>query len=389
MSENSKQDLSIITNNSGPLAKQGATGGLTAASQMANQAAANFIFADYCERRSAQTQRTHMAALLLWATYLDEIGTLGLIATVAMNWAAAQPDTAVIRQIDEYAKNQDISRQIVCVAYFCQNDPSAWQGVSWGLVEGFVKWLLNQGYSINSVNNRLASIRVYVRLAAKAGAISPTDHALIREVRGYGLTEGKRIDEKRPSSRIGHKKENAIVLTAQQARTFKNQHAPTPQGIRDRLLICLLLDLGLRASEVAGLKVTDFAESDTVVVYRQKTDTTDRMALSPDIRRTLADYKPYMRASGILLRGSRKGGKLTDDVMSVRAIGSRIKALGRDILGIWELSPHDLRHTWATRAAKHSDPFILRDAGGWTNMQTPSRYVERAKTVNVGIKLDY
>ena len=362
MNKNNKQDLSIITNTNnrrGALSKHGASDGLTAAAQMANQAAANFIFADYCQRRSTQTLRTHLAALLLWTTYLDEIGTLGSIAVPAMNWAAAQLDTAVVQQIDEYAKNQDTSRQIVCAAHFCQNDPAAWQGVSWGLVEGFVKWLLNQGYSINSVNNRLASIRVYVRLAAKAGSISPTEHALIREVRGYGMTEGKRIDEKRPYTRIGHKKEKAIVLTAQQARTFKNQHDPAPQGIRDRLLICLLLDLGLRASEVAALKVSDFAEPDTVVVYRQKTDTTDRMALSPDIRRALGDYQPYLRPSGILLRGSRKGGKLTDDVMSVRAIGSRIKALGRDILDIWELSPHDLRHTWATRAAKHR-PCISR-----------------------------
>jgi integrase len=390
MTENSNQKLSIIQNQPGALAGNNEAGGLAIAAQMANQAAANFIFADYCQRRSAQTLRTHMTALLLWATYLEEIGMLSLVAPQAADWVQARFETAVVHHLlDEYAKNQNTASAIVYVAHFCQNEPAAWQGISWGLVEGFVKWLLNQGYSINSVNNRLASIRVYVRLAAKAGVIPPTDHALIREVRGYGMTEGKRIDEKRPSSRIGHKKEKAIVLTAQQARIFKNQHAPTPQGIRDRLMICLLLDLGLRASEVAALKVADFTEPDVVIVYRQKTDTTDRMALSPDIHRALIAYKPYRRAGGILLRGSRKGGKLTDDVMSVRAIGSRIKALGRDILGIWELSPHDLRHTWATRAAKHSDPFVLRDAGGWTNMQTPSRYVERAKTVNVGIKLDY
>jgi hypothetical protein len=48
--------------------------------------------------------------------------------------------------------------------------------------------------------------------------------------------------------------------------------------------------------------------------------------------------------NGILLRGSRKNGKLTSQVMSVRAIGGRVKILGRDILGLWELSPHDLGH---------------------------------------------
>jgi integrase len=134
----------------------------------------------------------------------------------------------------------------------------------------------------------------------------------------------------------------------------------------------------------------DLAEPGYVTVYRQKTDTTDRMELTAD-----TCWLPWpttsvtCRQSGPLLRGSRKNGELTDQVMSVRAIGARVKILGRDILGVWELSPHDLRHTWATRAAKGSNPFVLRDAGGWTNMQTPGRYVARAKVVNEGIQLDY
>lgn len=85
-----------------------------------------------------------------------------------------------------------------------------------------------------------------------------------------------------------------------------------------------------------------------------------------------------------MLRGSRKNQELTDQNLSVRAIGGRVNILGRDILGIWELSPHDLRHTWATRAAKNSDPFTLRDAGGWTNIQTPGRSVERRRSSRRG-----
>jgi integrase len=140
--------------------------------------------------------------------------------------------------------------------------------------------------------------------------------------------------------------------------------AGAAQGIRDRLLLCLLLDLGLRASEVAALTVEDLAEPGYVTVYRQKTDTTDRMELTANLLAALADYQRYRRQSGPLLRGSQKNGELTDQVMSVRAIGSRVKILGRDILGVWELSPHDLRHTWDTRAAKGSSPFALCDAGG-------------------------
>ncbi|MCB0017789.1 MAG: site-specific integrase [Anaerolineales bacterium] len=296
------------------------------------------------------------------------------------------------RQLGEmaiYTETQGASLPIIYGAHFCGHRPEAWHGVTWGLVEGFVKWLLNQGYSLASVNNRLSAVKVYARLAARAGVIPPTEMALIREVRGYGQTEGKRVDEDRPKTRLGHKKGDAIVLTARQARKLKTDHPPAPQGIRDRLMLCLFLDLGLRASEVAALTVTDLAEPGLLIVYRPKTNTTDRMALTDDIYDALQAYQPFLRANGPLLRGSRKNGKLTDQRMSVRALGGRVKILGRDILGIWELSPHDLRHTWATRAAKASNPFVLRDAGGWTNMQTPGRYVERSRVVNDGIRLDY
>jgi integrase len=171
---------------------------------------------------------------------------------------------------------------------------------------------------------------------------------LIGEVSGYGRTEGKRVDEVRPQVRVGNKKKEAIVLTAVQARQLKSQHPPTLQGSHDRLLIGLLLDLGLRASEVAVLTVEDLAEPGYLTVYRQKTDTTNRMELTADLLAALADYQPDMLGSGILLRGSCKNGALTNQVMSVRAIGGRVKILGRDILGLWDLSPHDLRPTWAT-----------------------------------------
>lgn len=359
------------------------------AGQAANQAAASYLFADYRQRRSAKTIRTQTAAFQLWVLYLHELGIAADLLAAAEHWGAAALGQQTLTQLAEQAENQDTPLAVLLGAHYCQNQPEAWLGITWGLVEGFIRWLLNQGYSLASVNNRLSAIKVYARLAAKAGVISPEEHALIREVRGYGRTEGKRVNTTRDKQRIGYKKEEAIVLTAKQARRLKTEHPPTPQGIRDRLMMCLLLDLGLRASEVAALKVEDLAETGYAIVYRQKTDSIDRMELTADIEAALRDYARYMRKSGVLLRGSRKNNKLTEQVMSVRAIGARVKTLGRDILGIWELSPHDLRHTWATRAAKGSSPFVLRDAGGWTNMQTPSRYVERAKVVNEGIELDY
>lgn len=41
------------------------------------------------------------------------------------------------------------------------------------------------------------------------------------------------------------------------------------------------------------------------------------------------------------------------------------------------------------KVATTSSPFVLRDAGDWTNMQTPGRYLKRSQVVNDGIQLDY
>lgn len=75
-----------------------------------------------------------------------------------------------------------------------------------GIVEGFVKWCLKEGYAVSTVNNRLSAIKVYAKLAAKAGVNPAEELQLIRLVSGYGKQEGKRIDECRPVNRVGHKK---------------------------------------------------------------------------------------------------------------------------------------------------------------------------------------
>lgn len=48
--------------------------------------------------------------------------------------------------------------------------------------------------------------------------------------------------KRRDRTRVGHKKDEAIVLTAEPARPLKTRYALTPQGIRDLWLLCLLLN---------------------------------------------------------------------------------------------------------------------------------------------------
>lgn len=147
---------------------------LAAAGQIANQTASDYLFTDYRQRRSKRTARTQLAALVLWVEYLRDVGAAATLVASARQWAQGSLTPKEQAQYADYAAQQQQSLPIIYSALYSQHVPIAWQGVTWGLVEGFVKWLLRAGYSIASVNNRLSAIKVYARLATKAGVIPPS-----------------------------------------------------------------------------------------------------------------------------------------------------------------------------------------------------------------------
>ncbi len=324
---------------------------LAEAGQAANAAAEQGVFADYLTRRAEETLRRQRADLRLFADYLADAGV------------KVDPD-------------------------LLQQSPELWRGVTWGIVEGFKRWMLAGGYAVGSVNVRLSTVKTYAKLAYKAGAITTHEHSMIRQVVGFTRRESKQVDQKRDVTRVGDKKADPTRITEEQAAALKMQ-PDTPQGRRDALMMSLLLDHGLRCGEVALLKVRHVdLDSGHLRFFRPKVDKEQVHRLTADTLR--AAYKYFMTGDvpdeGYLLRSSRKGGKLTSAGMTERAITKRVRVLGRRI-GIRKLSAHDCRHYWATHAARSgTDPFALQEAGGWNSLAMPRRYVEDAKVANKGVK---
>ena len=325
--------------------------------QAANHAAAQHVFDEYRSRRAQNSLRAQDADLDLFASYLYEMG---------------------VRLSSHPGKS-----------------PGAWQGITWGLITGFVHWMLNSGYSIASINRRLSTVKKYAGLAFQAGAIDATEHALIRQVKGYTHKEGQHIDEKREDTgvetRVGSKKADPVRITFEQARQLKAGNQDTPQGLRDALLMCLLLDHGLRCGEVARLEVQHIdLKHGELRFYRPKVDVEQTHRLTDDTLQAVQAWFDSGAAppAGKLLRRSLKGGKLGAAGMSERAINRRVADLG-NIIGIDGLSPHDCRHYWATRAARQgTDPFALQEAGGWKSLAMPRQYIEAASIANDGVVLD-
>lgn len=327
---------------------------LARAGQAANAYAAKSKFADYRERKAAQTLRRQDTDLENFKTFLAEIHT-------------TPGDLA--------------------------HDPQAWRGITWGLVESYKRWMLAAGYAVSTVNFRLSTVKVYAELAMLAGALTTEGNALIRAVKGYAHKEIANIDRTRTDAgkptRKGSKKAEAVSITPSQARQLKQQ-PDTPQGRRDAALMAILLDHGLRCGEVALLRVEDVDLDAEIMIFRRpKVQKIQTHKLTKSALVSLRSYleNDHPTKSGALLLASSKGGKLAAQGMSARAITKRVEYLGARA-GLVGLSAHDCRHYWATQAARHGTPIErLKDAGGWSSLAMPGRYIEAAHHANEGVDL--
>jgi len=323
--------------------------------KIANQQAGLTAFKDYQEGKSEHTTRRHKADLALFSQYL-----------------AGNP---AFENLDLYSNPED------------------WKDITWGLVKGFVKWMVIQSYALNSVNQRLSTIKVYAKLANQAGTLSDEENAKIAGLRGYRAKEQKNVNNKRMSegidTRRGHKKENWVVISKDQARLLKYQPA-TPQGYRDAVIIGILLDHGLRCEELAILKVKDIdLEKNTMTFERPKINETHIHELKNG---TLKAIKKYIEIATLakedyLLCGSDKHGNLTTPGMSNQAITKRVRTLGKAI-GLDGLSAHDCRHYYATQMIRNGTPMdVAMSAGGWKTPSMVIRYIEQNKIANAGVNL--
>jgi len=354
--------------------------------ELADKIATQATFYDYQTRVTANTLRRQKADLDLFATFLDKAGL---------------------------------------VVGDLMNDHSSWNGLTHGLVKGFVYWMGQEGYAVGSINVRLATIKTYAGLAFAAGTLSEPTYAMIKLVKGYRHKEGRNFDQKREVTRVGDKKSQAVSISPTQAAELKSQ-PDTSQGRRDALLMTLLLDHGLRCGEVASLAVSslNLAEG-TIQFYRPKVDMDQTHNLTKDSLLAAIRYFEVAKPVDKLLMGSRRGGKLEGEMIE-QSINERVKVLvqshetslgkrekhwghpkprqGRspgppfpsnsrdsalgEKVGLPSLSPHDCRHYWATQAAKHkTDIVALQEAGGWSSLAMPRRYVEASKIANEGVKL--
>ncbi len=122
----------------------------------------------------------------------------------------------------------------------------------------------------------------------------------------------------------------------------------TSKGLRDKVLLSLLLGAGLRRDEAAKLEWNDLVElgDRTVIDIVGKGHKQRQVPISKKLVELLDMWAVATGRNGRIVKSVRKGGKIGTGSISGQGINDIVNAYGRK-LDKDNLHPHDLRRTYA------------------------------------------
>lgn len=159
-------------------------------------------------------------------------------------------------------------------------------------------------------------------------------------------------------------------LTEEEIFKLENACFRTKKPSRDRLFIGLALQLGLRLQEILKLKVSDF-ETDWLRVVR-KGDKEQRLPLTVSLQASFHFWKTEEQPSPeeFIFRNSN------GQPISSRAAQKRLDELAKSAGLQNKLSPHALRHSFATRLASRGASLAsIKEFLGHERLTTTERYL--------------
>ncbi len=150
---------------------------------------------------------------------------------------------------------------------------------------------------------------------------------------------------------------------------------PGPLGLRDAALLELLYAAGLRAAEAVGLDQGDLNSGVGLVQVRGKGGRerlvpVGRVALAA-LARYLADGRPHLASASEPALFVNRGGER----LGVRSVGRIVKASLARTAVVRRVSPHWLRHTFATHLLEGgADLRVVQELLGHARLSTTQAY---------------
>jgi site-specific recombinase XerD len=171
------------------------------------------------------------------------------------------------------------------------------------------------------------------------------------------------------------RKKLPVTLEPEEAqRLIKQPNKRYPTGLRNKAIISLMLHCGLRVSEVINLKPGSINLTQGKLRVESGKGRKDRDLAIPEYITDLFDSWRKKRPQSDFFFSTLKGKKL-----SVRYLQQMIKRYSQKAGITKNISPHSLRHTYATQYYRQTkDIETLRRILGHPNISTTTIYITLA-----------
>jgi integrase/recombinase XerC len=197
--------------------------------------------------------------------------------------------------------------------------------------------LINTSAAPQTVNRKLAAIAAFGNWAAQTGLLPANPAINIKSV-GTIAQAPKWLDKKQRANLIQVVRDDLQIARLRYPRLWVLR-------LRDAVVVTLLLNTGLRVSELANLKTSDLllTERKATLTVRAGKGTKQRvLPLNKDARQMLEQWlavRPQIKDDALFI--GQRGEKLK--VRSVQCAVSRLAELA----GLSDVTPHTCRHSFA------------------------------------------
>ena len=283
-----------------------------------------------------------------------------------------------------------------------------------GAIRRYAEWLQGQGEDATLEHFTLDLVRQYIvdlqqQQARASHPLMPTedrplsDHTInsyVRALRAFSTwlaEEGYTSDPvlARLKAPKMTSKTQVILCPEEIADIVTSLNPRTEIGARDQAIFLLLLDTGMRAGELCGLRLGDLHLDDGYAIVLGKGRKQRPVKIGARATKAVRFYLLHWRAPALpqenhvflSCRGvgddgdafANRGG----EPLSVGALGKIFKRIGHRT-GIQRLHPHLVRHTFACmHLMRYRDPFALKSLLGHTTLTMTQHYCEAVQQMDV------
>lgn len=156
-----------------------------------------------------------------------------------------------------------------------------------------------------------------------------------------------------------------------------------PHGVRNLAMVSVMLDTGIRASEVCSFELKHLDLEGRTFRVVTKGGSFKTKVFSNHSAERLTDWleiRGKYALNGVNTVFIGIGGNLPGTELTTSGLRNIFKRMGR-VAKIRGLSPHVLRRTFATLSTIYGAPaVVLQKAGGWTDIKTMAVYTQAVPT---------